>query len=981
MSSKELVISSTRHETRLAIMEDDQLVEVFFQRSNEYSLAGSIHKGRVTRVLPGMQSAFVDLGLERDTFLYVSDFYEEHSEDIDKVTGGSEERTPVRSAGAGGEERRERGERGDRGGGGRRDRGDRRDRGGDRGERRGDRDRTRLAASPETPVAVATSGGEERLTVEPLEPAELAEGLDLTAESPEAAIAGSGEPGNIAVTAAGGAAAAFERPRGERDRDRGGRDSRGRGRRRGRGRGRGLPDSKYAPAGETDDDRDGAPGEEGEAGTAEGAEVMEAVASAPVIDDADVFVLPGESLRKYRGAQPPPLPAISTIVSQVEVPQLSVAPPPLPAEVEPAIVVSAQALDAEPEVAATAIHPVQPPPLPEITSVAPEIESWTMASEDAEEHPSANALPDAPLHPERVEFLSERELAEALEDSDPVEDFESAADAAQAAAEAEADGQSLDDDEDPEIQAMILGHGELDVVEPVDGESSLDGSPDGAERSAEGPAIPGENRDRSNPRYRQDNNRRQRGRRGRGRERGDRGGQPHHGSAAPPAAGEAEGVVESLTGEAPASTGPAPVTLRGDRVQGDRPPADRHDKNRPMASISDLLKEGQEIIVQIAKEPLGQKGARITSHIALPGRYVVFMPTVDHMGVSRKIASDEERHRLKRILQGVRGSVQGGCIIRTAGEGQPDEEIVADITFLHNLWQDIKQKADKRPAPVLLHHDLDIVQRVLRDQVNESYKAVWVDNEEMYESIVRFVQRFQPNLLSKVKLYTRTTPIFDAFNITNELEKALRPKVWLKSGGYIVINQTEALVAIDINTGKFVGKSNRLEDTIVRTNLEAVKEIVRQIRLRDLGGIIVIDFIDMDERKNRQRVMQALEEAMRFDRAPYKILQFNDFGLVAVTRKRVKQSLERTLCSPCPYCEGAGYVKSVGTIVSEIVAEAVKLAPVIDHSDVVLRCNPEVAKLFKSHHNEYLEELEEILKRPVLVKSDPALHQEKFDLA
>jgi ribonuclease G len=349
--------------------------------------------------------------------------------------------------------------------------------------------------------------------------------------------------------------------------------------------------------------------------------------------------------------------------------------------------------------------------------------------------------------------------------------------------------------------------------------------------------------------------------------------------------------------------------------------------------------------------------------------------------VSRKIASDEERHRLKRILQGIRGSIQGGCIIRTAGEGKPDEEIIADIQFLHNLWQDIKQKADKRQAPLLLHHDLDIVQRILRDQVNESYKAVWVDNEEMYESILRFVQRFQPNLLSKVKLYTRSTPIFDAFNISNELEKALRPKVWLKSGGYIVINQTEALVAIDINTGKFVGKSNRLEDTIVKTNLEAVKEIVRQVRLRDLGGIIVIDFIDMDERKNRQKVMQALEEAMRQDRAPYKILQFNDFGLVAVTRKRVKQSLERTLCSPCPYCEGAGYVKSVPTIVSEILLEAQKLAQVIDHSDVVLRCNPEVAKMFKSHHNEYLEEIEEILKRPVLVKSDPALHQEKFDLA
>ena len=266
--------------------------------------------------------------------------------------------------------------------------------------------------------------------------------------------------------------------------------------------------------------------------------------------------------------------------------------------------------------------------------------------------------------------------------------------------------------------------------------------------------------------------------------------------------------------------------------------------------------------------------------------------------------------------------------MRTAGEGRSEEELRADMQFLYNLWLDMRQKAERRPAPVLIHHDLNMVERILRDQLTDSFKSIWVDNEEVYESVLRFVQRFQPALVGRVKLYTRSTPIFDEFNITSELEKALRPKVWLKSGGYIVINQTEALVAIDVNTGKFVGKSNRLEDTIVKTNTEAIKEIVRQIRLRDLGGIIVVDFIDMDERKNRQKVMQALEEAMRADRAPYKILQFNDFGLVAITRKRVKQSLERTLCSPCPYCEGAGYVKSPQTVVGEILQEAHKIAKV-----------------------------------------------------
>ena len=952
MSSRELVISSTRHETRLAIMEDDQLVEVFFQRSNEYSLAGSIHKGRVTRVLPGMQSAFVDLGLERDTFLYVSDFYEEHSEDIDKVTGGAEERpatrTPSAAPRAAGNAPREEDRRG-----GRRDRGGR-DRG-DRGERRGDRDRSRIIApDPQAPPPLADAA--------PMAYAAEDATADLQAEDgserdfPIDAVAASSD-GEGTAAASAPAVDGRERPRGDRDRnaarDAAGRDAR-RGRRRGRGRGRGLPDSKYAPVGGTTDE-----GSDTGDDSVDGADAPEVEAwqvPIAVAEESEVFLLPGESLRKYRGAQPPPLPA-------------AYVPNPAPVAVAPVIFKKKEEKLPEER------SPQLPPPLPYV-ALTPEPEPavveesvpevLSLISEEPAERPAANAMPDAPLHPERIEFLNEEQIQEALDDSDPLDDFEAAADAAQEAAE----GGLHDNDEDPEIQAMILNGEEL----------SLDSVQDDAERTADSTPLTAEVRDR-NQRFlrndnRQDNNRRQRGRRGRGRERtGDRPPQQQT-----PAAGEESGTAAAPQLEAApvaSGTGPAPVTFRTDR----KPEREREHGKAALPSISDLLKEGQEIIVQIAKEPLGQKGARITSHIALPGRYVVFMPTVDHMGVSRKIASDEERHRLKRILQGVRGSVQGGCIIRTAGEGQPDEEIVADITFLHNLWQDIKHKAEKRPAPLLLHHDLDIVQRVLRDQFNESYKAVWVDNEEMYESILRFVQRFQPALLPKVKLYTRSTPIFDAFNISNELEKALRPKVWLKSGGYIVINQTEALVAIDINTGKFVGKSNRLEDTIVRTNLEAVNEIVRQIRLRDLGGIIVIDFIDMDERKNRQRVMQCLEEAMRLDRAPYKILQFNDFGLVAVTRKRVKQSLERTLCSPCPYCEGAGYVKSVQTIVGEIVAEALKLAPTIDHSDVVLRCNPELAKLFKSHHNQYLEEIEEILKRPVLVKSDPTLHQEKFDLA
>jgi ribonuclease G len=449
--------------------------------------------------------------------------------------------------------------------------------------------------------------------------------------------------------------------------------------------------------------------------------------------------------------------------------------------------------------------------------------------------------------------------------------------------------------------------------------------------------------------------------------------------------GQQNNATGELTAQTQAAAPAEGATASAVETRREESKSDREDReakgDRSLPSITDLLKPGQEIIVQIAKEPLGQKGARITSHVALPGRFVVYMPSVEHLGVSRKIASDEERHRLKKILLAHRVGTTGGFIVRTAGEGRTEDEIAADMNFLYNLWLDIRQKAEKKPAPALLHHDLDLVQRLLRDQLTDDFKAIWVDQEEMYESVLRFIQRFQPALVSPVKMYTRKAPVFDAFNITQELEKALRPKVWLKSGGYIVINQTEALVAIDVNTGKFVGKSNRLEDTIVKTNTEAVKEIVRQIRLRDLGGIIVVDFIDMDERKNRQKVMQALEEAMRADKAPYKILQFNDFGLVAITRKRVKQSLERTLCAPCPYCEGAGYVKSVQTVISEILIEAQKIAAAIEGKDVVLRCNPEVAKTLKSKDNQYLEELEEVLKRPVLVRSDVQLHLEKFDLA
>ncbi len=376
---------------------------------------------------------------------------------------------------------------------------------------------------------------------------------------------------------------------------------------------------------------------------------------------------------------------------------------------------------------------------------------------------------------------------------------------------------------------------------------------------------------------------------------------------------------------------------RGQRNDGRR----RHNGRRQNAQtsdlpiISELLKQGQEILVQIAKEPIAKKGARITSHIALPGRFLVFMPTVNHVGVSRKISSDEERQRLKRILISEKGTVSGGFIVRTAADGASEDDLRADIRFLISLWTEIKQRSDTAKAPALIYHDLNLVERILRDQVSDNFSTIWVDTEVEYERIVRFLNRFQPSLVRRVKLYTKETPLFEQFGIQDEITKALKSKVWLKSGGSIVINQTEALVAIDINTGKYVGKTARLEDTILKTNLDAIPEIVRQIRLRDLGGIIVIDFIDMDERKNRNKVMQALEEELKSDRAPSKVLQFNDFGLVAITRKRVKQSLERTLSIQCSICAGTGMVKSPTTVCNEIYIEMRKMQSHLERQDVL----------------------------------------------
>jgi ribonuclease G len=413
-----------------------------------------------------------------------------------------------------------------------------------------------------------------------------------------------------------------------------------------------------------------------------------------------------------------------------------------------------------------------------------------------------------------------------------------------------------------------------------------------------------------------------------------------------------------------------------------RPERDRQD--RPTQKIEELLKEGQEIVVQVVKEPLGTKGARLTSHVTMPGRFMVFMPTVDHIGVSRKIESREERARLRGIVRDFReaNGFTGGVIIRTAAGGRPKEDILGDLDAFHKIWTEMRQRNESSRAPAVLFQEQSIVARLLRDLLTEDFQAIRIDNAQEYQRVLELIERIMPSLAPKVKLYAKPYPIFDEYGVQAEIDKALKSKVYLKSGGSIVINQTEALVAIDVNTGRFVGKktSGRLEDTIVKTNLEAVKEIVRQVRLRDLGGIIVLDLIDMEDKKNRQKVYQTVEQELRKDRSPSKALQVSDFGLVIITRKRVKQSLERVLTEPCPYCSGTGVIKSSSTICYEILNEVKKVGPDISGHRLLLRVNPDIARALKEEESAVLKDLRQSIGKDVTVKADVQLHHEQFDV-
>ncbi|AGH96770.1 Rne/Rng family ribonuclease [Pseudobdellovibrio exovorus] len=412
--------------------------------------------------------------------------------------------------------------------------------------------------------------------------------------------------------------------------------------------------------------------------------------------------------------------------------------------------------------------------------------------------------------------------------------------------------------------------------------------------------------------------------------------------------------------------------------------ADETEDSRPSREIKtpiqDLIKEGQHLMVQVAKDPLGTKGARITTHISLPGRGVVYMPYVKHTGISRKIEDEEEKERLKKLVQKINPS--GGVIVRTAAEGASEESLRTDIEYLDRLSKEIQKNYEKRKTAGQVHAELDVELRALRDMMNENVTTVWVDNVEVYKKVTKFVTQLMPKYRQNIILYEEKKPLFDLYDIDLEISRAMERKVWLKSGGYIVLDEAEALVVIDINTGRYVGKKD-LEDTILKTNLEAVKEIAHQLRVRNVGGIIIIDFIDMEKQVHREQVMQALEEELRKDRSRTNIISMSELGLVEMTRKRTRPSLIKRLCQPCSYCDGKGYIKRTNTIAGEIFRELERQISLVDPNrklGVIVHCHAEIVDWVYESESETLDSLEKRLGRSIAFKIEPSYHTEQYEI-
>ncbi|MFO7964812.1 MAG: Rne/Rng family ribonuclease [Desulfobacterales bacterium] len=397
--------------------------------------------------------------------------------------------------------------------------------------------------------------------------------------------------------------------------------------------------------------------------------------------------------------------------------------------------------------------------------------------------------------------------------------------------------------------------------------------------------------------------------------------------------------------------------------------------------IEYLIREGQEIMVHVSKSPIGTKGARVTSHISLPGRFLVLMPNSDHIGISRKIEEDAERNRLKESVHRFRDG-RFGYIVRTAAEGVNEEKLLYEMRFLNNLWANIQKRFEQVSAPSMLHQELSVTLRAVRDLLIHEADKLIIDSRQGYEKVLSFIDTMMPGLKDSVELYEGCEPIFEAYNIEVDISRVVKRKVWLKSGGYIVIDHTEALVAIDVNTGRYVGKQNHnLEETILKINLEAVKEIAYQVRLRDIGGIIIIDFIDMEKKSNQEKVYNALMDALKKDRSKTKVLPMSEMGLIEMTRKRVKKSLGRMLCEPCFYCEGEGYLLSRQSVCYNLYREVIRYAKDISGTTISLRVNPEIAELLHGEENTVIQSLEESLEKRIVIYPDVRLHLENIEIA
>jgi ribonuclease G len=396
------------------------------------------------------------------------------------------------------------------------------------------------------------------------------------------------------------------------------------------------------------------------------------------------------------------------------------------------------------------------------------------------------------------------------------------------------------------------------------------------------------------------------------------------------------------------------------------------------ARIEDLLKEGQEVIVQVTKEPISTKGARTTRYISLPGRHLVFMPTVDHIGISRRIASDKERRRLREIVESVRPA-GSGFIVRTVAENVSERELKADMEFLIKLWNNVVARAEGGRCPSLIYNDLDLLLRSVRDLFTADVEKLIVDSRSEYERVKKFIAAFMPDFQGLIELYDGQEPIFDGFGIEIEIDRALERKVWLKSGGYLIVDEMEALTAIDVNTGRFVGKTS-LEDTITKTNLEACREVAEQLRIRSIGGMIVVDFIDMDRPHNREKVTRSFNDYLRKDRAKAAVTRISELGLIEMTRKRTRESLLHTLTEPCTACEGKGYTKSRRTVSYELFRELRRQGDLVEGDTILIEVHPEVANVLATTDRPFLDDIEKRLQKRIIVKARGSFHVEDFEI-